>query len=131
MIGAMMKTLLTLAACLSLTSCGSMKYISKEYSGVKVVKHQAPEMTVRIFDKPSAGKLMITPTIGKAAALGAGAGVTLGLWTPGLDPFPMQQAAQHYLDSTRRKCTITSGRLLIKPQWEFTYRDAASKPPVR
>ena len=118
-----MKAIPALLACLFLTSCGSMKYIVHEYSGVKLVKYEAPEMTVRIFDKPADGKLMITPTIGKAAALGAGAGITLGLWTPGIDPFPMQEAAQHYLDSTGRKCTITSGKLLIKPQWEFTYSE--------
>lgn len=106
--------------CLCLTSCGTMKYMVDEYAGVKIIKHQAPEMMVRIFDRPDHGKLMITPTVGKAAALGAGAGITLGIWTPGIDPFPMQQAAQHYLDS-KGKFRITSGKLLVKPQWEFTY----------
>lgn len=122
-----MKNILALIACLAITSCGNLNYVRHEYSGVKVVKHQAPEMTVRIFDKPTDGKLMITPTLGKSAAMGAAAGSTLGIWTPGLDPFPMQQAAQHYLDSTGRKCTITSGRLLLRPQWEFLYREASHK----
>ena len=112
-----------LLACIAvcLTSCGTMKYMVDEYAGVKIVKYEAPEMTVRIFDRPDHGKLMITPTIGKAAALGAGAGISFGIWTPGIDPFPMQQAAQHYLDSKDRKYRITSGKLLVKPQWEFTY----------
>lgn len=75
-----MKPIIPLLACLLFASCGSMKYVMDEYTGVKIVKYEAPEMTVRIFDKPEQGKLMITPTIGKAAALGAGQGVTFGVW---------------------------------------------------
>lgn len=78
-------------------------------------------MEVRIFDRPDHGHLMITPTIAKSAALGAGAGITLGIWKPGMETSPMQNAAKHWLDSTGRKTTITSGKLLVKPQWEFTY----------
>lgn len=111
------------ASALLLSSCGNLGYIVKEYKGVKVIHHKAPDMEVRIFDRPDRGHLMITPTVAKAAALGAGTGITLGLWAPGMDPFPMQTAAKHYLDSTGRKTTITSGKLLVRPQWEFSYTE--------
>jgi hypothetical protein len=115
-------TILAAALPLAFASCGNLKYIVKEYHGVKVVTHAAPQATVRIFDKPAQQKMMVTPTIGKAMGMGAASGATFGLWTLGSDPFPLQGAAQNYLDVTgRRNLRITQGRLLVKPQWEFEY----------
>lgn len=117
-----------LAAVLPLVfaSCGNLRYIVAEYDGIKTVVHQAPQATIRIFDKPAQQKMMVTPTIGKALGMGAASGATLGMWTPGTDPFPLQEAAQNYLDVTgRRNYRITKGRLLVKPQWEFEYRPQA------
>ena len=105
-----------------LSSCANMQYIVSEYGETKVVKHKAPEQTIRVFDLPEKQKMMVTPTIGRSAAIGAGAGATLGLWQPGSDPFPLQKAAQHYLDSKNRNADIISGKLLVKPQWEFRYQ---------
>ena len=119
----MIRLILAVAASLALSACGNVSYMMTEYKGVKVVHHHAPEMEVRIFDRPDHGRLMVTPTVARAAALGAGSGITLGIWTPGMDPFPMQAAAQHWLNSTGRNATITSGKLLAKPQWEFTYSE--------
>ena len=90
--------ILSLAASF-LTSCANMKYIASEYGETKMVKHKAPEQTIRVFDLPEKQKMMVTPTIGRAAAMGAGSGATLGIWNPGSDQFPLQKAAQHYLDS--------------------------------
>lgn len=115
-----LKLVAAIALCFT-ASCANTGYVISEYGKTKVVKYEAPEQTIRVFDIPEKQKMMVTPTLGKAAAMGAGSGATLFIWNPGMEVGPMQKSAQHYLDSTGRNVEITSGRLLMKPQWEFLY----------
>ncbi len=122
----MLSRIILAASLLLLCSCGNLGYIVKTYGkpNSKLQHHESKEMAIRIFDRPDLKKMMVTPTVGRAFGIGAGAGATFGLWTPGMDPFPYQSAAQDWLNVNNRKSTITGGKLLVKPQWEFTYADS-------
>lgn len=106
----------------------AMQYAMSEYGGVPVQTHATAEDNYRIFDKPESGKLMITPSMAKAAAGGLVAGSTLGLADANEAlTRPMTVAAQSYLASTGRQCRITATELIVKPQYEVKYD--CSQPP--
>lgn len=107
---------------LLLPGCASMGYAMHHYSGVPVEQHQYGRDTWRIFDKPEEGRMMVTASIGGAVATGAVQGATLGLSGPLTGPMgAYRAAAQDYLASQGRDCTITTGGLIIEPQYEFFY----------
>ncbi len=93
-----------------------------EYNSAKITRVRMPDDTYRVFDHPKEQKIMTTSSVGTAAAAGAARSATFGLG----DPFAPEQrheaAARKYLNDTgRTRCTITSGYLLMQPQYEFTY----------
>lgn len=110
------------AAILYTASCSSMSYAMKTYGDVDPINFEAYGRTWRVFDKPESGLIMLTPSLGDAALAGAAEGATLGL-AGSMDPTQLvfQSAAAEYLKSTGRTCDIRSGRLVLDPQWEFTY----------
>lgn len=112
---------LAAALALGLAGCSGMGYAIQNYSGVKVEKHVTSEGVFRIFDKPEEGRLMITESLGAAFRHGWAEGSTLGIANPNWPTEDMQRFAQSWLDISGRKCKITSGRLIIMPQWEFFY----------
>ncbi|TLD68296.1 hypothetical protein FEM03_23555 [Phragmitibacter flavus] len=118
----MFKLLLILLACLPLTSCGGFKYAVQNYRGVKVQKHHGPDFEIRVFDKPEENRMMVTPTVGRAAKEGYISGATLGLASIENTKAGYQKQAQDFLDHNERKMEIYKGDLVVKPQWEFWYR---------
>lgn len=120
-----MKTATIAAAlCLGLTGCASMEYIVKNYNDVPVVEHTTSYDTFRVFDKPREGRMMITSSIGAAAAGGFAKGLTFGA-SGTVAPKPVyQEAVESYLAKTGRACRVTDGTLLADPQWEFRYECA-------
>ena len=65
---------------------------------------------------------MITPTLGKAAAIGAARGATFGLSSGGASPIEAFKAAANLFVKTRdESCEITNGALVINLQYEFFY----------
>lgn len=120
-----MRRLSVVACALALAGCAGVSYVMKEYSGISPKPFEIEgEDIYRVFDRPEANKLMITPSFGKAAGAGALQGLTFG----GVDamdsigPKPMfEHAALAYLKSTGRQCRVLDGYLVIRPQWEFKY----------
>lgn len=121
------------AVALTLGGCASgeaLQYVMREYQGVTVQTHVTPEDQYRIFDKPEQSRLMITPSLGKAAAGGLVAGSTLGLVDANASlTKPMTIAAESYLASTGRQCRVIATELLVKPQYEVKY-DCSAPPPM-
>lgn len=105
----------------TLGGCAGASYAVNEYSGITPVSFDAGDDAYRIFDKPSANKLMITPSIGRAMAMGAGSGVTWGAADTSIPKPVYERAALGYLSSTGRQCRIVDGYSVIHPQWEFKY----------
>lgn len=104
-----------------IAGCAGMQYAMKHYSGVPVVHHKMPDDTYRVFDKPNEGRLMITSSLGAAAAGGAKSGITFGAASSSAPRNFFQEAAESYLKKTGRDCTIKDGHLIVSPQWEFFY----------
>lgn len=114
--------ILALAVGLVSASCSGMSYAMKTYGDVQPVNFAAHGKTWRVFDKPESGLIMLTPSLGDAALAGAAEGATL--WLAGsMDPTQLvfQSAAKDYLASTGRNCQILTARLVVDPQWEFSY----------
>lgn len=125
---------LTLISAVPLAGCGAgVQYAVQEYQGIPVQSFNMGEgegeRTFRIFDKPAANKLMITPSLGDAAGMGFASGLTFGALNAD-NPKPIyESAAAGYLKSTGRTCRIVDGYLVEKPQWEFKY-DCSIPAPV-
>jgi len=100
-----------------LAGCGeNAQYVMDTYRGIDPLQYEADGQSWRIFDKPSEGKMMITPTIGRAMSSGA---------TLGLDGSQVNKsetyvpAATAYLDE--KGCGIVDRRIVFTAQAEFTY----------
>jgi hypothetical protein len=91
---------------------------------------QMPDDRYRIFEHPQRDRIMTTPSIGTAVAVGAASGLTLGIAE--IDPPELrhEKAARAYLDQTNRgHCRIVSGYLVVRPQYEFRF-DCTGAPPA-
>ena len=90
--------------------------------------------TFRVLEHPAndktGGRIMTTPSLGKAAEAGAVQGATLGL-ADSAPPIERHRAAARLrLDETGRAgCRIVDGYELIKVQYEFVYACSAPKTP--
>ena len=110
---------LTLAG---LTGCAGVNYVMETYGSMQPVEVSMADDAYRVFDKPDAGKMMVTSSLSSAAAQGLGQGLLLNA-VDNTPPKPrFQAAAERYLvESGRPNCRITDGYLVVKPQFEFTY----------
>ena len=116
------KTAIAIAGLIAITGCSGINYAVENYSGVDVERFEANGQTWRIFDKPAEGRLMITPTLGKTAAVGAAQGATFGLSRGGASPVQSFEAAANlFIKSRDKTCQVTSGSLVVNPQYEFFY----------
>jgi hypothetical protein len=98
-----------------------MEYIVKNYNDIKMVEHTTSYDTFRIFDKPAEGKVMVTSSLGAAAAGGFVKGLTFGASGPAVSKPIFQEAIEDFLAKSGRTCRIMDGYLLVDPQWEFRY----------
>lgn len=118
------------AVSLTLAGCSGVSYVLENYKDIEVKEVLVEgDDTYRVFDKPAAGKMMVTSSLSAAAGQGAIKGLTLYA-VDAAPPKPrFQKAAETYLVNTGREgCRILDGYLLINPQWEFVYD--CSKPAV-
>lgn len=115
--------LLTAAAVLSLGACSGISYVLENYKGVEKQEiHVEGDDDYRIFDKPDAGRMMVTSSLSSAAGQGAVKGLFLGAVDASPPKPRFQKAAETFLTSTNRpNCRVTDGYLLVSPQWEFAY----------
>jgi len=128
-----MNWLAAFGAAVTLCCCASANYVMNEYSGVEVTRFEVPDKdTYRVFDKPSQNKLMITPSLDRAAGAGFVSGLTFGAVSAqdnlGRKP-EFEQVTLAYLTSTGRSCRIVDGYIVIQGQWEFKY-DCSVQPPA-
>lgn len=113
---------LVIVGALLLSGCASYNYALDEYGGIPVVSHEYQGNTYRVFDKPASSKLMITPSLGSAAGDGFVRGLTFGLVDTEVPQPVYRAAAESYLASLGKKCTVDTGQLVVRPQWEFRYQ---------
>lgn len=109
------------AFALLLAACTAPQHISDEYRNVPRTTFAFDGNTYRIFDKPSAGKLVVTPSVAAAMSDSVLRKVTFGAYGNAVPKSSMEAAVAAYLTSNGRKCATDSATLVRKPQWEFTY----------
>lgn len=106
---------------LLLSACAYPHYVNDEYRYIPLATFAHDNHSYRVFDKPSAGKLIITPSLATAVSDGVIRNATFGRYHNRTGRDTLETAASAYLARHGRKCTITDGTLVYDPQWEFTY----------
>ena len=121
-----MRTVAIAATALLLCGCAGVNH-AQQYQGVEVERFAWDGSTWRIFDKPSEGRLMITPTILRSARAGFFSGLTFGALDTDIPKPRYQGAVVSWIETSGRSgCTVTDGYEVVRPQWEFTYRCPAA-----
>ena len=116
-----MQMRLSLVAALALSACAYPSYVNDEYRYIPLITFAYDNNSFRIFDKPSAGKLIITPSLATAGSDFVIRNVTFDEYDNATDRKALEAAVAAYLASAGRKCAITGGAPVYDPQWEFTY----------
>lgn len=112
---------LLLIVALTLVACSAPQHIGDEYRNVPRTTFAFEGNTYRIFDKPNASKLVVTPSVANAMSDQLIRKVTFGAYGNAAPKASMESAVAAYLTSNGRKCTTDSATLVRKPQWEFAY----------
>lgn len=125
-----MKQLAVVVVCAALAGCAGAQYALDHYGKVKPVAFRSPSSGTgyRIYDKPTEGRLMITPTIGASFGGGAVKGATFGAVNVLNSEAAYRMAAEEFTKSTGRTCRADSISLVIEPQYEVRYSCEATAP---
>lgn len=110
-----------IAFALTLAACSAPLHMADEYRNVPRTTFAYDGNMYRIFDKPSAGKLVVTPSVANAMSDTLIRKMTFGAYGNALPTASMEAAVAAYLTSNGRKCAADTATLVHKPQWEFTY----------
>ena len=105
----------------TLQACAYPSYVNDEYRYIPLTTFAHENQSYRIFDKPSAGKLIVTPSLATAVSDTVIRNVTFDRYNNTTAPETIEAAVAAYLERQGRKCDITGGSLIYDPQWEFTY----------
>jgi hypothetical protein len=117
----MLRTAGLTGALLALGGCAYPQYVNDEYRYIPLTNFAHENASYRIFDKPSAGKLIITPSLATAVSDSVIRNVTFDEYNNTTARETLQAAVLAYLGKQGRKCEVTGANLIYDPQWEFTY----------
>ncbi len=116
-----MRVMMLCLTAFALQACAYPGYVNDEYRYIPLVNFAYENHSYRVFDKPSAGKLIITPSLATAASDSIIRNATFGRYNNTTTREALDAAVGAYLSSNGRKCTVTDASLIYDPQWEFTY----------
>lgn len=117
----MLRTLTLAVTLVALGACAYPRYVNDDYRYIPLTTFAYNNQSYRIFDKPSAGKLIITPSLATAVSDSVIRNVTFDEYNNTTTRETLQAAVAAYLANQGRKCEIKDGSLIYDPQWEFTY----------
>lgn len=109
-----------------LGGCANIGYIMDTYGTMQPEQFRHNGKMYRIFDLPDEGKIMVTPSIGNAFAIGIAEGVTLNSVNATPAKVIFQRVIEDYLEQSGRECEVLDGYILADPQWEFVYKTKGS-----
>lgn len=115
---------LVLSSCATSSETARMRSYNQKATIVKM-----PDETYRLYDHPTDSTVIVSPGLGRVVAIGITQGATLGL-ADAMTPEQRMEAAarQHLANTGRGACSITSGYLLVKPLYEFSYTCKQREP---
>ncbi|NOT40574.1 MAG: hypothetical protein HOP13_08785 [Alphaproteobacteria bacterium] len=116
-----LRPILGTASLLMLTACSAPQHIGDDYRDTPRTNFAFESNAYRIFDKPNAGKLVITPSVANAMSDSLIRNVTFGAYGNAAPQSSIEAAVAAYLASNGRECTTGSATLVRKPQWEVAY----------
>jgi hypothetical protein len=108
----------------ALAGCAYPQYVNDEYRYVPLTNFSHDNRSFRIFDKPSAGRLVITPSLSTAMSDVVIRGATFGEFHNATDQTTLERAVEAYFVALGRSCKLTGSSLIYDPQWEFSYECA-------
>ena len=104
-----------------LSACAYPQYVNDEYRYIPLTNFAFENRSFRIFDKPSAGKMVITSSLTTSVSDVVIRTTTFGKYNNGVERQTLESAVAAYLAGQGRKCVVTGSSLMYDPQWEFTY----------
>ena len=116
-----MRRITVLLVALALSACAYPHYVNDEYRYVPLTNFSYENRSYRIFDKPSAGKLVVTPSLSMAVSDNVIRNATFGKYHNATPREAIEAAVAAFLVSNGRRCKIVDGTLIYDPQWEFAY----------
>lgn len=116
-----MRRVLGVLMALGLSACAYPEYVNDDYRFIPLTNFAYENSSYRIFDKPSASKLIITPSLGVAMSDSVLRQVTFGRYKNTTPREQIEAAADAFLKKDGRQCTIVGGSMVYDPQWEFSY----------
>lgn len=116
-----MRRVLGVLLALGLSACAYPEYTNDDYRFIPLTNFAYENNSYRIFDKPSAGKLVITPSLGVAMSDSVLRNVTFGRYNNTTSREKIEAAADAFLKKDGRQCAIVGGSMVYDPQWEFSY----------
>jgi hypothetical protein len=111
---------IALTASLWLYGCAGFKEAAEtadQYAGTPVMHYTNANGAWRVYDKTAESRLKIAPSLAQSFSAAFGKTVTFG----DLPKAEYEDAAEGWLASSGRRCTIRDGTLLVHPDWEFKY----------
>ena len=105
----------------TLAGCAYPQYVNDEYRYVPLTNFAHDNRSFRLFDKPSAGRLIITPSLSTAMSDVVIKNATFGRYSNETEKATLEKAVKAYFEAQGRKCSVTGASLIYDPQWEFTY----------
>lgn len=126
----MLRELAVVSVALVLSSCATSSETARMRSyNQKATIVKMPDETYRLYDHPTDNTVIVSPSIGRAIGIGVTQGATFGLADAMTPEQKMEAAARQHLANTGRgACSITSGYLLVKPLYEFSYTCQQREP---
>lgn len=106
---------------LALAACSAPQRLGEEYRNVPRTAFAFAGNDYRIFDKPHASKLVITPSVARSMGSSVIRGVTFGAFGAKVSQDKIEAAVAAYLESSGRACTTSAATPIAQPQWEVTY----------
>ncbi len=116
-----MRRKITALVLLGLSACAYPHYVNDEYRYVPLTNFAHDNRSFRIFDKPSAGKLVITSSLTTAMSDVVIRNATFDKYNNSVERQALENAVTAYLAGQGRTCIVTGSSLMYDPQWEFTY----------
>jgi hypothetical protein len=106
---------------LGLSACAYPHYVNDEYRYIPLTTFAHENRSFRIFDKPSASKMVITSSLATSVSDVVIRTATFDKYNNTVERQALESAVAAYLAGQGRKCIVTGSSLMYDPQWEFTY----------